>query len=447
MNKRMLAFMTMLVLLLCVLTVGVSAGSTNERYQVGYAKRDINPYIFSESLGIGVKDLGDLAFDSQWTTEVSIQHPTTGATTKERMISVPLSGYANSTERPSSGIIDDNGDGYTGLGDGLHITCTTVTDPTGVTLVYFTIDAISGYTNVLNDAAAGVTAVLGNTVRADISPTGGGNGTVQQGQFRIAHHQHGIHLQLAAKTGTGGAGTEGIIEREHARRQFLDGDAALVTGVVLGKREILLFTQQIHHDNAAGQSRGRFHRVGQALLDIGTDDQTVHHHLDGMLFILLQRDLLAQLIEIAVHPNADIAAATRIVKDLGMLAFPSPDHGSENLDARALRQHQNLVDDLVDGLLADLTAALGTVGRTDPRPQKAQIVIDLRHRTYRGTGIFTGGLLVDGNGRGKTVDIIHIRLIHLPEEHTGIGTQALHIAALTLCIDRIKRQRRFAAAG
>jgi len=167
MNKRMLAFMTMLVLLLCVLTVGVSADSTNERYQVGYAKRDINPYIFSESLGIGVKDLGDLAFDSQWTTEVSIQHPTTGATTKERMISVPLSGYANSAERPSSGIIDDNGDGYTGLGDGLHITCTTVTAPTGATLVYFTIDAISGYANVLNDAAAGVTAVLGNTVRAD----------------------------------------------------------------------------------------------------------------------------------------------------------------------------------------------------------------------------------------------------------------------------------------
>lgn len=167
MKKRVLAFLIMLVLLACVLTVGASADATSERYQVGYAMKDINPYIYSETLGMGVEGLGELAYAADWTVETPVQNPVTGATSTERMICVPLSGYANSTERPSGGIIDDNGDGYTGIGDGLHITCTTVTDSTGTTLIYFTLDAISGYSNVLNDAAAGVVAALGGAVRTD----------------------------------------------------------------------------------------------------------------------------------------------------------------------------------------------------------------------------------------------------------------------------------------
>ena len=167
MKRRVLYFSTMILLFACALGVGVLADATSERYHVGYAIKDINPYIYSENLGMGVKDLGDLALNADWTVEVSVQHPSTGKTTLERMIRVPLSGYANSAERPSGGIMDDNGDGFTGIGDGLHITCTTVTDSEGTTLVYFGLDAISGYSNLLTDVANGISAALDGAVTKD----------------------------------------------------------------------------------------------------------------------------------------------------------------------------------------------------------------------------------------------------------------------------------------
>ena len=167
MQKKVFAIIVMLTMLVGLFAVGVSANTTSELYEVGYAIKDINPYIYSDALGMGVKDLGELANDPEWTVEVEVENPATEATTTERMIRVPLAGYANSAERPSSGIMDDNGDNYTGIGDGLHITCTTVTDHLGTTLVYFTVDAISGYDNLLNDAAAEVATKLGSTVEKE----------------------------------------------------------------------------------------------------------------------------------------------------------------------------------------------------------------------------------------------------------------------------------------
>jgi len=168
MKKRVLAIMMIVALFAATAVVGGNnADAASQRYQVGYAIHDVNPYVYSESLGIGVKNLGDLIDTEDWVHEAEIANPATGAVTTEKMIGVPLSGYANSAERPSGGIYDDNGDGYTGLGDGLHITCTTVTDERGMTLIYYTLDAISGYGNVTSDAAKGVVAALGSTVMTE----------------------------------------------------------------------------------------------------------------------------------------------------------------------------------------------------------------------------------------------------------------------------------------
>ena len=130
-----------------------------------------------------------------------------------------------------------------------------------------------------------------------------------------------------------------------------------------------------------------------------------------------------------------------------MLAFFSADDRRHDLHARALAQRHELVDDLVDGLLADLLAAVRAVRRADARPEQAQIVVHLRHRADGGSWVLRGGLLVDGNGGGKALDIVDVGLFLLPKEHTGVGRQALHIAALALGIDGVERERRLAAAG
>ena len=58
-----------------------------------------------------------------------------------------------------------------------------------------------------------------------------------------------------------------------------------------------------------------------------------------------------------------------------------------------------------------------------------------------------GGLLVDGDGRRKTGDLVHVRLIHPSQKHPGVAGKAFHIAALTVGIDGIEGQTGLARAG
>ena len=168
MKKRAVTMLAILMLLAIVFVQGgAPADAATQRYQVGYAIRDVNPYVYSENLGIGVQVPEELLDTEKWVHDAEIGNPATGKITSEKMIGVPLSGYANSAERPSGGIYDDNGDGFTGLGDGIHATCTTVTDERGVTLIYFTIDAISGYANLGNAVAKGAAEKLGSTVQVE----------------------------------------------------------------------------------------------------------------------------------------------------------------------------------------------------------------------------------------------------------------------------------------
>ena len=159
-----------------------------------------------------------------------------------------------------------------------------------------------------------------------------------------------------------------------------------------------------------------------------------------MLFVLLQLDLFRQVIGDAVHPAADIARLAGVLEHFGVLALLPPDHRGHDLDAGALGQGKHLVDDLVHRLLFDLFAADGAVGRAHPGPQQTEIVIDLRHGAHGGPGVLAGGLLVDGDGGGQAVDIVHVRLLHLAQEHAGIGAERLHIPPLSLGIDGVKGQ-------
>lgn len=62
-----------------------------------------------------------------------------------------------------------------------------------------------------------------------------------------------------------------------------------------------------------------------------------------------------------------------------------------------------------------------TVGNTDPGIQKAQIIVYLRNRPHSGTGIVGCGFLINGNGRGQTVYLIHIGFFRIAQKLPGIG--------------------------
>ena len=117
------------------------------------------------------------------------------------------------------------------------------------------------------------------------------------------------------------------------------------------------------------------------------------------------------------------------------------------MNSRPLGKLQDLIDDLVNGLLADLLAADRTVGGAHPRPEEAEVVVDLRHRAHGRPGVLAGGLLVDGDGGGESVDIVHVRLLHLAQEHPGVRGEGLHIPPLSLGVDGVEGQGGFSGTG
>ena len=262
----------------------------------------------------------------------------------------------------------------------------------------------------------------------------------RKAQAPVRDHPGRIHLHQRAQAAAGGTGAIGIVEGKHARGEFLNADVAVRAGVVLRKHHILA-VNDIDHHQAAGQ-RGRcFQRVGEPLLHIRPDHQPVHHHFDGVLIGLLKFRRIAELIDLAIHPNPYKALLGHILHQLGMLTLTTAHNGRKQLNPGALGQGHDLIHDLVHGLLADFLSANRAMRGTGPGIQKPQIIVNLGHRAHRGARIPAGGLLVDGNGRRKALDVVHVRLFHLAQKLTRIGGKRLHIAPLTLGIDGIKGQR------
>ena len=74
------------------------------------------------------------------------------------------------------------------------------------------------------------------------------------------------------------------------------------------------------------------HRICQPLLDPRLHHQTVYDNLNIMLDIFFQLDLFRQLIHASVNPHTDIAALSRLLKQLYMLTLASPHNRSQQLN-------------------------------------------------------------------------------------------------------------------
>ena len=260
-----------------------------------------------------------------------------------------------------------------------------------------------------------------DAVPADVVPPAGADSPVQNGQLLVGDDDIRVHLHLMPQPSTGGTGPVGVVEGERAGRQLFDGDTAVLTGVVLAEQQVFVLPHQVDDHNAAGELGGDLAAVRQPLGDVRTNDQPVYDDLNVVLDVLLQGNFLGQIKQIPIHPHPDITGTAGVLENLLVGALLPPDDRSQHLDASGFRQGQHLIYDLVNGLLLDLLPAVGTVGGAHPRPEQTEVIVNFRHRAYRGTRVFGGCFLVDGNGRRKAVNVIDIRLFHLPEEHTGIA--------------------------
>ena len=142
-----------------------------------------------------------------------------------------------------------------------------------------------------------------------------------------------------------------------------------------------------------------------------------------MFFILIQLNLLGQFILTAVHTHTHVSAALCLLKEFSMLTFTTADNRREELDFRPLRQFHQLIHHLIHRLLFNLLTAAWAVWNSDTRIQQSKIVIYLRHCSHCRSGIAICGFLINGNRGRQPLNALHIRFLHLSEEHARVGRQ------------------------
>ena len=145
MKKRILALLCAFAVALgiCTLAATPAQASDEKAYQVGYSKKDVNPWVDPSNHHLGL------------------------------LSNIPLSGgYGTADNR-----IDDNGDNKVDDSDGWFVTCTVITDSLGSTLVFLTLDTISPIPSVVNLIRTRITSKIAGLSADRIMITGAHNHT------------------------------------------------------------------------------------------------------------------------------------------------------------------------------------------------------------------------------------------------------------------------------
>jgi hypothetical protein len=80
----------------------------------------------------------------------------------------------------------------------------------------------------------------------------------------------------------------------------------------------------------------------------------------------------------------------------------------------------------------------------DVGKQQAEVVVDLGDGAHRGARVGAGGLLFDRDRGRQALDQIDVGLLDLVQELPRVRGQRLHVAALSLRVDRVEGERRLA---
>ena len=300
---------------------------------------------------------------------------------------------------------------------------------------------------------------LGEPRLGDHHPPPRDDRTLGQGERLVGHHLLRVDLQPAAEPGAGRARPVRRVEAEVARRRLLEAAAMLGAGVPLAVEPIGPIRsrlRKVDEQRPVGQPQGSLDRVGHAgriraqpigvVLRPAADGQPVDDHLDAVLVLLVEGDLLVELAQLAVDPDPDKPGLLGAGQELLVLALAVADERGQEHEARSLGELIELVDDLLDRLPGDLASADRAVHAPHAREEEAQVVIDLGDRANRGARIPRGPLLVDADRRGEAIDLVDIGLLHLPQELARVGGERLDVAALPLRVDGVEGKAALAAS-
>ena len=255
-----------------------------------------------------------------------------------------------------------------------------------------------------------------------------------QREILVWNNQVRVELARRAQARAGGTGAVRRVEREVARLDLRQADHPVHGTSELLREDDQLAIDDLRLGDAAGDLQCRLDRLNNAqpirVIALGdtlfmANDQAVDHHFDGVLLRLGERQLhrLVDLMHDAIDAHAYKALPPDLFHDAPVLALAIANHRGQDHQPGAVWQVQQLLRHLLWRLRHDRPATLWTVRLTDPREEQAHVVVDLGDRTNCRARVAAGPLLVDGDRRGKPLDVIDVRLLHLPEELTCVRRQ------------------------
>ena len=204
-------------------------------------------------------------------------------------------------------------------------------------------------------------------------------------QRAVGDHAVDRHAAGNAETGAVGAGSRGIVEREHARLKLAEGYPVLLAGICLRKLKLarLLAVPARHGDYQKpffGKRQRSLHRIRKAGTYIAAHHKTVNDHLDAVAQVFIERYLLVKIVHTAVNAHAGIARFSRVGKHLFVHSFFGAHDGCQHEKALTLRQSHYLVDYLIDRLPRYDLAADRAVCHTHAGVKQTEIVVYFCHR-------------------------------------------------------------------
>ena len=166
---------------------------------------------------------------------------------------------------------------------------------------------------------------------------------------------------------------------------------------------------------------GQFHGIGKPAPRIPMDYEAVHNNADGMLFVLIQNDIFVQKHCLAVDSHSGEAVFAESPQQIHMLPFFPVQQRGQDLHPCPLSQVHDLIHHLLCGLGRNFQAAFRAVGTAYAGEKEPQVIVDLGSGPHCGTGIPVYGALLNGNGRRKSLDGIHVGFVHLLQELPRVG--------------------------
>jgi hypothetical protein len=236
----------------------------------------------------------------------------------------------------------------------------------------------------------------------------------------------------------------GAVEREQAGLERRQGDAVLPAHQSLAHHDLGRAVHRIDQQRAVAQLERELDGVRDAALRACTDHDAVDHHVEVVLLDAGPIGRVGQVDGLAIDACSHEAFSAQVVDALVQVARQPSADGREQRQARAVFTREDAVDDLLNRVGAQHLAGFRAVRDADAREQQAKVVGDLGDGADGGARALAERLLFDGDGRAQPLDALDVGLRELVEKLSGIRRQRLHVATLTLRVDRVEGERRFA---